>query len=96
MKSKLNPPGTKRLKLNCDVLLSASAFKFNLRRYTLEPPMHQACGPSRPTSPVAAPTLPSVTATTSASTSTEVSIPMDAPEPLWHSASKYPVVGIDT
>jgi hypothetical protein len=45
---------------------------------------------------VAAPTLPSVTATTSASTSTEVSIPMDAPEPLWHSASKYPVVGIDT
>ena len=33
MKPKLKPPGTKRLKLNCDVLLSTSAFKFNLRRY---------------------------------------------------------------
>jgi hypothetical protein len=31
---KLKPPGTKRLKLNSDTLLSASAFKFNLRRYT--------------------------------------------------------------
>jgi len=26
----------KRLKLNCDVMLSTSAFKFNLRRYSLE------------------------------------------------------------
>jgi hypothetical protein len=34
IKPKLKPPGTKRLKLNCDVLLSTSAFKFNLRRYT--------------------------------------------------------------
>ena len=33
IKPKLKPPGTKRLKLNCDVLLSTSAFKFNLRRY---------------------------------------------------------------
>jgi hypothetical protein len=32
-KLKLKPPGTKRLKLNCDVLLSTSAFNFNLRRY---------------------------------------------------------------
>jgi hypothetical protein len=32
IKPKLKPPGTKRLKLNCDILLSASAFKFNLRR----------------------------------------------------------------
>jgi len=29
----LKVPGTKRLTLNCDVLLSTSAFKFNLRRY---------------------------------------------------------------
>ena len=31
------PVGTtrKRLKLKCDVLLSTSAFKFNLRRYTM-------------------------------------------------------------
>jgi hypothetical protein len=29
----LKPPGTKRLKLNCDVLLSTSAFRFSLRRY---------------------------------------------------------------
>jgi len=35
MTSKLKPPETKRLKLNCDVLLSTSAFKFNLRRYNL-------------------------------------------------------------
>jgi hypothetical protein len=34
IKPKLKPPGTKRLKLECDVLLSTSAFKFNLRRYT--------------------------------------------------------------
>jgi hypothetical protein len=35
MKPKLKPPGTKRLKLNRDTLLSTSAFKFNLRRYSL-------------------------------------------------------------
>ena len=35
IKPMLKPPGTKRLKLNCDVLLSTSAFKINLRRYTL-------------------------------------------------------------
>jgi cohesin complex subunit SA-1/2 len=33
MKPKLNPPGTKRLKVKCDILLSTSAFKFKLRRY---------------------------------------------------------------
>ena len=33
VKPTLKPPGTKRLKLNCDVLLSTSAFKLNLRRY---------------------------------------------------------------
>jgi hypothetical protein len=33
IKPELKPPGTKRLKLNCDVLLSTSAFKFNFRRY---------------------------------------------------------------
>jgi hypothetical protein len=32
MKLKLKPPGTKRLKLKCDVLLSTFAFKFNFRR----------------------------------------------------------------
>ena len=31
MKPKLKPPGTKRLKLKCDILLSSSAFKLNLR-----------------------------------------------------------------
>jgi hypothetical protein len=34
MKPKLKPPGTKRLKLTSDTLLSNSAFKFNWRRYT--------------------------------------------------------------
>jgi len=29
----LKPPGTNRLKLKCDKLLSIKAFKFNLRRY---------------------------------------------------------------
>ena len=29
----LKAPGTKRLKLKCDILLSTSAFTFNLRRY---------------------------------------------------------------
>ena len=32
---RLKPPGIKRLKLNCDVLLSTSAFKCHLRRYTM-------------------------------------------------------------
>ena len=35
MKPKLKPPGTKRLKLEYDGLLSNFAFKFNLRRYTM-------------------------------------------------------------
>jgi len=34
MNPKLKPPGTKRLKLKCDTLLSTSAFKFKLRRYS--------------------------------------------------------------
>jgi len=33
IKPTLEPTGTKRLKLKCDVLLSTSAFKFNMRRY---------------------------------------------------------------
>jgi hypothetical protein len=33
MKPKLKPPGTQRLQLKCDFLLSTSAFKCNLRRY---------------------------------------------------------------
>ena len=35
MKPKLKPPGTKRLKLEYDGLLSNFGFKFNLRRYTV-------------------------------------------------------------
>ena len=34
IKPKIKPPGTKRLKLKCDIPLSTSAFKFVLRRYT--------------------------------------------------------------
>ena len=34
IKPKLKPPGTKLLKLKIDLLLSTSASKFNLRRYT--------------------------------------------------------------
>jgi len=37
-KPKLKPPGTKRLKLKCDKLLSNFAFNFNLRRYTESTP----------------------------------------------------------
>jgi hypothetical protein len=33
VKPKLKPPGTKHLKLKCDMLLSTSAFKFNVCRY---------------------------------------------------------------
>jgi len=36
MKTKLKPPGIKRLKLEFDGLLSSFAFKFNLRRYAKE------------------------------------------------------------
>ena len=41
MKPKLKPPGTKRLRLKCDILLSTSAFKFNLRRYTKDSDIRQ-------------------------------------------------------
>ena len=34
MKPRLKPPETKRLKLKWDIMLSTSAFKSNLRRYT--------------------------------------------------------------
>jgi hypothetical protein len=34
MKPQLKAPGNERLTLKCDILLSTSAFKFNLRRYT--------------------------------------------------------------
>jgi hypothetical protein len=34
--SKLKPPGTKRLRLKYEVLLSGFAFNFNLRRYSEE------------------------------------------------------------
>ena len=34
IKPNLKPPGTKRLKANFDIILSTSAFKSNLRRYT--------------------------------------------------------------
>ena len=39
--TKLTPPGTKRLKLKRDILLSTSAFKFDLRRYSegIKPPI---------------------------------------------------------
>ena len=36
LKPQLKPPGTKRLKPECDILLSTSAFKFSLRRYIEE------------------------------------------------------------
>jgi hypothetical protein len=36
MKSVLKAPGTTRLKLQCGEVLSRFAFKFNLRRYTME------------------------------------------------------------
>ena len=35
MKTKSKAPGTKRLKLKYDILLSRFAFNFNLRRYNL-------------------------------------------------------------
>jgi cysteine synthase A len=35
MKPKLKPPGSKRLKLKCVVPLSGTAFKLNVRRYTM-------------------------------------------------------------
>jgi hypothetical protein len=35
VKPNLKPPGTERLKLKCDILLSTCALKFNLRRFDL-------------------------------------------------------------
>ena len=53
------------------------------------------CGPSRAASPEAPPP-PRRPATASATTSTTVSIPFDAPEPLWEGAPKYPVAQVAT
>ena len=39
IKLNLKPPGTKRLKLKCDVPLSDLAFKFHLRHYTEARPL---------------------------------------------------------
>jgi len=36
MKPTLQPSGTKRLKLKCDILQSTAAFKINLCRYSLD------------------------------------------------------------
>ena len=41
IKRTFEPPGTKHWKLKYDILLSISAFKFNLRRYTVGA---RACG----------------------------------------------------
>ena len=51
IKATLKPTGAERLKLECDVLLSASAFNFNLRRFT------PACCPRACTAPTATWTL---------------------------------------
>jgi len=44
MKATLKAPGSKRLKLEYDNLLSNSAFKLNLRRYTKVPLIDSLCG----------------------------------------------------
>ena len=33
MQPKLKPPGTERLKLKCDIMLTKPALKFNMRHY---------------------------------------------------------------
>jgi len=43
MKPMLKAPGTKRLKLKYDILLSSFAFNFNLRRYTKLDDFDNAC-----------------------------------------------------
>jgi hypothetical protein len=42
MKPTLKAPGTERLKLNCDILLSMSPFKLNLRRYDSAESIHRS------------------------------------------------------
>jgi hypothetical protein len=42
IKPKLKPTGTERLKQNCDILLSNSAFNVNLRRYKMDKKAMQA------------------------------------------------------
>ena len=47
IKPTLKAPGTKRLRLKCDKLLSHFAFNFNLRRYTKVTSNKPAVGPGR-------------------------------------------------
>jgi hypothetical protein len=51
MKLKFRPPGTKRLKLKCDILVSTSASKFNLRRYITGAAATAATPPASPSLP---------------------------------------------
>ena len=54
IKPKLKPPGTERLKLNCAILLSTSAFKFNLRRYNKVILVRDPAWPHHPVGPASA------------------------------------------
>ena len=77
IKSKLKPPGTNPLKLKLDVLLSTSAFNFNLRRYTavyvcatMARHTPRTAAPPHPPAPVAATTTPTTQNTTPAAAGT--------------------------
>jgi hypothetical protein len=49
MKPKLKPPGTRRLKVKCQIMISTFAFKFKLRRYMKE--LAWACKHDKPVIP---------------------------------------------
>ena len=56
MKPMSKPPGTKRLKLKCDELLSSFAFNFNLRRYNTGAPVPSTVMPApEPRAPLSGP-----------------------------------------
>jgi hypothetical protein len=69
IKPTLKAPGTKRLKLKHDEVLSKCAFKINLRRYT-QPAARAAAVAAQPAAPAGLDQLNATFATTGTSTTT--------------------------
>jgi len=66
IKPTLKPPGTKRVKLEYDGLLSSFGFKFDLRRYTKPSPSFALTSSSAQPSPSCAPAPPPAAAAAAA------------------------------
>jgi len=93
MKPNLKSPGNKHLILQCDRLLSTFAFKFDLRRYTLDSTPRRRLRRGRITSKLSASVSPSTSsrppATLTTATLTTTATPPPVPPPSRVQAAWY-------